>query len=64
MLAGLIIMPVAAAAQDSAETSAHVRQAEPSSAISSDASKVYFPDEITPQSVAAARKRAAEQEQL
>lgn len=64
MVAGLIIMPVAAAAQDSAETSAHVRQAEPSSAFSSDASKVYFPDEITPQSVAAARKRAAEQEQL
>ena len=64
MLAGLIIMPVAAAAQDSAETSAHVRQAEPSSALSGDASKVYFPDAITPQSVAAARKRAAEQEQL
>lgn len=63
-LAGLLIAHTAALAQDARrevprEESAFVNQAP-----EDQSSKVYFPEAITPESVAAARARAARQQQL
>ena len=75
LLTAILAAPLAglAAQQNSQETSVFIEQA-PSRAVEATqigspasgdpASKVYFPDAITPQSVAAARARAAEQQQL
>lgn len=49
-----------AASQDTGGDGAYLKQA----GGGEDASKVYFPDAITPESVAEARERAAQQEQL
>ena len=72
LLAGLMaVAPIASASAQQAEgqeRGVFVEQAPGSSAeirqIPDNTSKVYFPDEITPDSVAEARARAAEQEQL
>lgn len=55
----LVALAPAALAQDAGDDSAYLAQAE----AGEESSKVYYPDAITPESVAQARARAAQQEQ-